>query len=179
MDSGASCCLIDRRFLPEHIHINKSHTLEVVGVNGITSTLGFIDTLLEYNSREYPVRFHVMEQLPSHVVGLIGTNFLTEFGATIDFARMKMEFKNPRNEYFTISARTEMIKYIQTNFTDTCVVLNQEIQPHVFIANAIVQPSNGKIPVGMVNVKNKPVIISELKPIIKPANDYFSFIDRA
>lgn len=172
MDSGASCCLIDRRFLPEHIHINKSHTLEVVGVNGITSTLGFIDTLLEYNSREYPVRFHVMEQLPSHVVGLIGTNFLTEFGATIDFARMKMEFKNPRNEYFTIPARTEMIKYIQTNFTDTCVVLNQEIQPHVFIANAIVQPLNGRIPVRMVNVKNKPVKISELKPIIKPANDY-------
>lgn len=172
MDSGASCCLLDQKCIPSNVQIDDSHTIEVIGVNGITSTLGFVDTFLGYDSVEYPIRFHVMEQLPSHVVGLLGTNFLKKFEAKIDFARMKMEFQIPKNECFVIPARTEMIKYVETNFTNTCVVLNQEIQPHVFVANAIVQPLNGKIPVRMVNVKNKPVTISELKPVIKPANDY-------
>lgn len=172
MDSGASCCLLDKRCIPEEILIDNSLTLEVKGVSGITSTLGFIDTYLGYDSSEYPIRFHIMEKLPSQVSGLIGTNFLKEFGANIEFSRMKMEFGHPNNEIFTIPARTEIIKYIETNFTETCVVLNLEVQPHVFIANAMVQPSNGRIPIRMVNIKNKPVQISDLQPIIKPASDY-------
>lgn len=172
MDSGASCCLIDQKFLPSNVKIDDSHTIEVIGVNGITNTLGFVDTFLGYNSIEYPIRFHVMEQLPSHIVGLLGTNFLKKFGAKIDFARMKMEFQVPNNEFFTIPARTEIIKFIDTKFTETCVVLNQEVQSQVYIANAIVQPINGKIPVRMVNVKNKPIKIASIEPIIKPASDY-------
>lgn len=65
-----------------------------------------------------------MDKLPSHVVGLIGTHLFEGIRATIDFSKMKMEFNEPKTEYFTIAARTEMIKFVETNFTDTCVVLN-------------------------------------------------------
>lgn len=172
IDSGASCCLIDKRNIPENIHIDNSQILEVSGVNGITSTLGYVDTYLGCDAVNYPIRFHIMEQLPSNVIGLIGTNFLKEFGANIDFAKMKMELKSQNCEVLTIPARTEIVTYIETKFIETCVVLNQEVQANVFIANAIVQPSNGKIPIRMVNIKNKPVHISKIQPVIKPASDY-------
>lgn len=173
IDSGASCCILDKRCLPTSTFINNEHTLEISGVNGITSTLGSVDTFVGYKSVEYPIRFNIMERLPDTINGLIGTNFLNKFGAIIDFVNMKMELQQPYNDtYYMIPARTEIVKFVNTNVTETCVVLNQEIQPHVFIANAIVQPSNGKIPIRMVNVKNKPVQISNLQPIIKPASDY-------
>lgn len=106
VDSGASCCLIDKKYIPKEICIDGSQTLEVSGVNGLTSTLGFVDTFLSYDSHEYPIRLHVMEQLPSQVVGLVGTNFLKKFEANIDFAKMKMELKSLKCEVLTIPART-------------------------------------------------------------------------
>ena len=58
-----------------------------------------------------------------------------------------------------IPPRTEVTTYVNTKLVNTCVVLNQEIIPHVFIANSIGQPVNGMIPVRVVNFKNKPVTI--------------------
>lgn len=173
VDSGASCCIIDKRCIPSNIHINTNQTLEVNGVNGKTSTLGYVDTFLEYQFNIYPIRFHVMEVLPSNVIGLIGTNFLNKFNAKIDFAKMTMKLSRPKFEQnFIIPARTEIVAYVETNFEETCVVLNEEVQPNVFIGNSISQPLNGKIPVRMLNTKNKPARISNLNPIIKKAKDY-------
>ena len=68
--------------------------------------------------------------------------------------------------------RTEVTSYIRTKFMDTCVVLNQEVAPHVFIANSIGQPLNGMIPVRIVNFKNKPVSIDHFEPRIELASNY-------
>lgn len=46
LDSGASCCLLDKSYVPKDVIIDNTQTLEVSGVNGITSTLGFLDTFL-------------------------------------------------------------------------------------------------------------------------------------
>lgn len=173
VDSGASCCLLDKEYIPKNCKINKSSTIEVRGVNGITHTLGYVDTSLGHELAEYPVRFHILEQLPANVIGLIGTNFLKKFGAKIDFAKMKMEFTIPSGEiHFTIPPRYEYITYIETEFAETCVVLNQKVQPNVFVANSIANPVNGKIPVRLVNISNKPVVIKDLKPRIALAENY-------
>lgn len=55
---------------------------------------------------------------------------------------------------------------------NTCVVLNQEVASHVFIANSIGKPSNGFIPVRVVNFRNKPVAVDRLEPHIEPASGY-------
>jgi len=62
VDSGASCCLLDKEYIPKNCKINKSSTIEVRGVNGITHTLGYVDTSLGHELAEYPVRFHILEQ---------------------------------------------------------------------------------------------------------------------
>ena len=173
IDSGASCCLLDRKYIPTNFQIDPRQQIEVRGVNGVTTTLGYVDTFLNFNSTEYPIRFHRMEKLPSNIIGLIGTNFLKKYNAKIDFAKMKMEFDIPEEENcFTIPARTEIIKYVETNFSEACVVLNDEIMPQVFIANSIVTPVNGKIPIRMVNFRNKKVSVKALQPEIKSAKDY-------
>ena len=110
IDSGASCCLLDKRYIPENFQIDPRQHIEVRGVNGVTTTLGCVDTILNFNSKEYPIRFHVMEKLPSNIIGLIGTNFLRNYNAKIDFAKMKMEFDIPEEENcFIIPARTEIV----------------------------------------------------------------------
>lgn len=173
VDSGASCCLLSKKYIPEKFKINTSLTIEVRGVNGITHTLGFVDTIVGHELAEYPVRFHIMEQLPSNVIGLIGTNFLKQYGAQIDFAKMKMEFTIPNGElHLTIPPRHEYITYIETEFAETCVVLNQKVQPNVFVANSIANPVNGKIPIRLVNISNKPAIIKNLKPTVASAENY-------
>lgn len=159
VDSGASCCIIDKRYVPRHVYIDDSQILDVSGVNGVTKTLGFVETFLEYDFNLYPIKLHVLEMLPSNVIGLIGTNFLNKFEAKIDFKEMTLELKRPKFEgSFMIPARTEIIAYVETKFVETCVVLNEEIQPHVFIGNSIAQPFNGRIPIRMVNA-----IINQLK----------------
>lgn len=114
-----------------------------------------------------------MDKMPSSVIGLVGTNFLKKFGAKIDFETSEMTLRAPRfEENFIIPPRTEIITFVETNFSETMVILNQEIKPSVYIAGAVVKPEKGKIPVRMVNVKNKSVKIENLKPLTKHFKDY-------
>ena len=175
VDSGASCCLLDKRHLTKNLnsYLDTSRIIEVSGVNGVTTTLGTIDTFTEYNGYMYPITFHIMDELPSNVIGLIGTNFLKKFGAKINFENSKMTLRIPRfEENFIIPPRTEVIAFVETCFSEQMVILNQEIQPQVYIAGAIVKPEKGKIPVRILNIKNKAVKVDNLKPQAKPLKNY-------
>lgn len=175
VDSGASCCLLNQNCISKKIkdQINGSQVIDVHGVNGITHTLGTVDTFIKYEGYSYPITFHVVKELPESVTGLIGTNFLKRFGATIDFANGQVSLRAPKfHENYSVPARTEMVTYVETTFTEDVVVLKQEIQPHVFIANTLVTPVDGKIPVQLINVKNKDVKIENFKPVVVPARNY-------
>lgn len=136
VDSGASCCLLDKRHLTKNLnsHLDSSKIIEVRGVNGVTSTLGTVNTFAEYNGFIYPITFHVMDKLLSNVIGLVGTNFLKKFGAKIDFKTSKMTLRKPLfEENFIIPPRTEVITFVETNLSEPLVILNQEIKPCIYI----------------------------------------------
>ena len=175
IDSGASCCLINRNYLQDNLIdlIDNTHTIDVRGVNGITKTLGTLETFIEYKGYEYPITFHVVDTLPPNIKGLLGTNFLQKFDAKVNFANSELILRVPKfEENFQIPPRTEVITFIKTDLVENQVVLNQQIQPHVYIANAIVTPVNGKIPIRIINIKNKSVKLTNFTPILKPASNY-------
>lgn len=153
--------------------IDKSHTIEVYGINGITNTIGAVDTFMEYNGLVYPITFHVVDHLPPSIIGLVGTNFLKKFSAKIDFGNSTLTLREPKfEENYIIPPRTEVITFVKTKCSKPMVILNEEIKPLVFIAGAVVQPIHGKIPVRLMNIKNHPVKVENLKPLVKPFECY-------
>ena len=174
VDSAASCCILRRRHLTTNLctNINSLQTIEVHGVNGVTKTLGTVRTFAEYNGLMYPITFHVVDKLPPNVIGLVGTNFLKKFGAKINFRTSLMSLRAPRfEENFIIPPRTEVITYVETNLTEEAIILNQEIKPKIYIAGAIVKSEKGRIPMRIMNVKNKAEKIENISPQTKPFKD--------
>lgn len=145
IDSGASCCILSSKNVPEYININISLQLSVRGISGYTKTIGFIDTFITYQSIQYPIRFHVLENLPSNVEGLIGTDFLKRVGATLNFQNQTLSLNKlpyslnleKSNNQIWIPARTEIVAYVETSEQEACVVWNEELLPNVFISNTI------------------------------------------
>lgn len=74
--------------------------------------------------------------------------------------------------FICIPARTEITSYIDATFKEPHVLLSEEVKPHVFIANSIVHPTNGKIPVKILNVSRKTVLLNELKPKMEKLEKY-------
>lgn len=147
--------------------------LNIYGINGLTKSLGCIETNIISNSQSFPIVFHVVNTLPSHIVGLLGSNFLKKHKAILNFENMDLTCDVvPKPTCLVIPARTEFITYIETSQTDTCVVLNETIQPNVYIANTIANPKDGKVPIRIANFQNKSVSIPQLHPTIKPATDF-------
>lgn len=56
--------------------------------------------------------------------------------------------------------------------TDDCVVYTDEIYSGIFLANTIVTPVNGMIPVKILNTTENEVTITELKPQLERLKDY-------
>ena len=184
IDSGASCSVIDSKFIPKGVQINTNDIISIKGINGITKSLGSIDTSLHFGNDHFNIKFNVVSNLPSNIAGLVGTDFLVNYKANIDFETLILTLKSSKciihkipvmidgTVSIVIPPRTEVTSCIRTKFKDTCVVLNQEVAPHVFIANSIGQPLNGMIPVRIVNFRNKPVAIDHFEPHIELASNY-------
>lgn len=183
IDSGASCSIIDCRFLPNNVKFRTDDIISIKGINGVTKSLGSIDTILRFGNDNYDIKFNVVSNLPSNIAGLIGTDFLVHYRANIDFEALTLSLRYRNDKHIipltlngtvaiTIPARTEITTYVKTQHVNTCVVLNQEVTSHVYISNSIGQPSNGLIPVRIVNFKNKPVVIDHIAPHIEPASNY-------
>lgn len=78
IDTGASCCIIDSKFLPKDAQIQTNDIISIKGINGQTESIGSIDTVLHFGKDSYPIKFNVVSNLPSNIAGLIGTDFFVE-----------------------------------------------------------------------------------------------------
>ena len=173
IDTGATCCILNSNYVPKQAVIDKTYTISIHGINGTTKSLGCIETSIYANTQNFPIIFHVVDTLPCHIVGLIGANFLRKHKANINFENMSLTCNaNHKQTCFIIPPRTEFVTFIDTTHTDTCVVLNEKIQPNVYIANTIANPKNGKLPIRIANFQNKSVTITKLQPTITPASDF-------
>lgn len=185
VDSGASCCLLNKKYLPENVIINTNQKITIRGINGLTESLGTAATVLKCNNGNFNITFHIVKNLPSHIAGLLGTDFLLSHAASLNFERLTLRIRDDDSgkthnipllvhdsQTCVIPARTEMIKYVKTTIPKTCLVVQQELNPHVFIANTIAEPEDGFIPVRIINLKNKAVKITNLSPKVKPITNY-------
>ena len=91
--------------------------------------MGHVDTIVHFNSMEYPICFHIVEKLPSHIAGLISTDYLKKHNAKIDFAKIKMEFDIPEGNCFTIPANGWQLKF--WNFFEASMLNNKRAQREI------------------------------------------------
>lgn len=187
VDSGATCSLIDQNYLPAGIRINVGEKINIRGVNGTTQSLGYIFTSLQYFSYKFFIKLHVVQSLPSHVIGLVGTDLLTKYKANIDFEQLYLTLKQKSDTVhipllsgnidttLTLPARTELVTFVKTNSNEPCVVLNQQLATNVFVASSLAIPTNGEVPIRIMNVRNHPVNIKSFTPTIKDLKHYNVF----
>lgn len=93
IDSGASCCIIDSKFLPKDAQIQTNDIISIKGINGLTECIGSIETVLHFGKDSYPIKFNVVSNLPSNIAGLIGTDFLLKYEANIDFRELTLTLR--------------------------------------------------------------------------------------
>lgn len=183
IDSGASCSIISSDLVPKNVKIDSEKTIKITGINGKSHSLGTIQTIIKYGDYAFKTLLHVANNLPASVPALLGTDFLRYYGANINMQNMTLElwqehsniiipFENSPYSTLTIPARTEILTCIPTSLTEECVILNKQISPFVFVANSIATPKDGKIPIRIVNVANKPVCIKSLNVETKNLKDY-------
>lgn len=185
VDTGASCSILDQQYIPTNVNICKTEKIKIRGINGITMSLGCIRTYLKYKGNKFPIKLHIVPNLPKNIKGLLGTDFLKQHKARIDFEENNLVLhKNdlmvsiPLSKNSSISvhlpARTEIITYIDCmdQKEGEFVVLSQELAPNVYMANSLSKIKDGKIPVRIVNLRNSEMTLNKLKPNIKPISDY-------
>lgn len=78
IDSGASCCIIDYTCIPKWVPIDDKTIINIRGVNGVTSSVGSVYTFLQYGKYSLPVTFHIVNNLPNNISGLLGPDFLNQ-----------------------------------------------------------------------------------------------------
>lgn len=171
VDSGASCSLLSHDLLPAYAKIDKKDIIRIRGISGYIYSLGSIHILLRYENSEFLTKFHVVNNLPPHVPGLLSTDFLRKHSAKLDYEINEI-ISTDNNSHIIIPARTEIITYVRTSQENERLILNREIAHHVYTANSIVSVKDGKIPVRILNMRNKPVTINNLKIETKSLNDY-------
>lgn len=183
LDSGASCSIIAVQLVSSTLKINRNDTIKIRGVNGNTTARGSINVNLNYGDLSFQQKLYVVNDLPPNVPALLGTDFLLKYEATLNFKRstiivtvggdrVELPVNSPLAAMICVPARSEITAFLDVDFKTEHVLLNEEIKPHVFIANTIIRPINGRIPVKILNVSNKPVILNELKPKMNKLENY-------
>lgn len=183
MDSGASCSIITAQLVPPRTVIDENDTIRIRGINGTTYALGSINARLCYENAMFTAKLYVVKGLPPNVPALLGTDFLKKYGVTLHFGRqifiansnqgkIEIPFNEPQVSLICVPARTELTTVITVNVKEPHVLLSQQIKPHVFIANTIVDPKDGKIPVKILNVSKKTVFLNEIKPKMEKLDNY-------
>lgn len=186
VDSGASCCIIDKTCIPPSLVIDDRKIITIRGVNGIIISLGCVYTYLQYGKYKFPITLHVISKLPSSINGLIGIDFLNNYGSKIDFKTSNLvlsqnnqdiciPLKKPDALCLTIPARTEIVTFISTLETEPCIILGEEVSSNVFVANTLATPTNGKIPVRIMNVRNESVNLNNFSPKLRQSKDFDIF----
>ncbi|CAH3879242.1 unnamed protein product [Pieris brassicae] len=88
VDSGSAICLLKE----SSIHVNRKLNKELIKIKGIdpgdepTQTEGHFQLKLKTSKTKFiPFKFHVVKNINLPYDGIIGTDFLTEFGCKIDY----------------------------------------------------------------------------------------------
>lgn len=117
--------------------------------------------------------------------GIIGADFLKTYQAKIDLENFYIQFKiqeshvsisileNTYSKFETISARCEATYWLPTSHTTERIFYPQEICEGVYMAGIMVKPTDGKIPIKILNTRETDVKINWVEPKSTAVEDYY------
>lgn len=186
IDTGASISAIQQKYVAKlNIPFYKGKCT-VNGIGGSIEAIGYVVLQLVANGETFHHKIYVFDSLPCLANGILGNDFLSKYKTVLDYnsgtlsltakSGMKIclslyDIDNKKIS-LNIPPRSESIHYIKTSMTDDCVVCTDEIYSGIFLANTIVTPVNGMIPVKILNTTENKVKITELKPQLERLKDY-------
>lgn len=183
IDTGASVSIMFSKILKQYGFINKQDIVKINGINGHTYSIGSTELNLKIQSHFINHKFLVMNHIDDNFQGILGTDFLIKYKASINYENFSMslnidneycvvELESAYDYYTTIPPRCETIKYFNCEYDNDCVLLSENLSEGVYIAGSILKPENKQIPVKILNVNDKEVKIRNFRPTIQHINDF-------
>lgn len=185
IDTGADISICKNPFKNEFEYdCNNKCKLTGITTDEITS-IGTAILTFEIGKDKTSINFHlVTEDFPTSTDGILGRDFLINHLCKIDYetftltltinnreTTLPIDTKFQPNDTFEIPPRTEMIFPINLNITKDSVILNQEIEQGVFLANSIV-PANGNCHIKIINVNDYTSKIKQITINTEDLADY-------
>lgn len=183
IDSGASVSIIKKDKVPRISKWDKNYEVSINGICGNVDVKGKITVGLEIEDRLVNQEFLVMDKFKSNFDGILGMDFLNKYKAVINYdlntILITINGKNYTNQLvneniynITIPRRSEIILYLNTSCKEDSIVIGEELEPGIVVANMIVRPINGKIPIRIMNVTSEDKNMQEFKPKVEKLSDY-------
>lgn len=160
VDSQSDISIIKVDSLSDLSYINTKNITKIVGVKqGSLRTLGTINTFLMPDSdKQLNTKFHVVDSsFPIPVDGIIGKDLIKMYNCCLDYLCLEFSIRSSgkvikvpirdhslSDTYHLIPSRCEVIRQFRliTTSSEDVIVNKQEIFTGLFIAIAIVNPSN-------------------------------------
>lgn len=184
LDTGASISAVKyKHIIAQNIPIHKEN-LVVSGLGGKINAIGYVCLDLLIGDQIINHQFYVFDSLPCKASGILGHDFFNKYYAILNFNACSLTLWNQGieinlpinmgNNSLNIPARSESIHFINTNMIEECVVSPSEIQSGIFIASTLVKPTDGQIPIRILNTTEQDLQlkINDFKPIIFLASDF-------
>lgn len=167
LDTGASLSVIHKEKVPNYVKLISNNT-SIRGIGGyIESKQRATLCLVTHNGVLFKHTFHVLQDMPCQTDGIIGSDFLRNYNAIINYPLQHITLQTERqdcvikcitnassNIYLTLPARSESIHFLNIDshlqhYYNNCeyLVVPKELSNNIFLASILVSPKNGKIPV--------------------------------
>lgn len=191
IDTGASLSAIKCKHLLEHnIEFIKERSC-INGIGGTIQAIGYVFIQLEINGHCFQHKFFVFDTIPCVTAGILGSDFLEKYRSILDYNTNTLTLIGTDNINITmpvlrvshdfhdynylIPARSESVYFIKTSMSEDCMVCTQQICDGIYIAGSIVRPTNGKIPIQVLNTTETELSLHSLEPEIHKLSDYYIF----
>lgn len=185
IDTGASLSVIRQEILDDRRIPFHNETIRISGIGGHVYCDGFVYLKLTYDNYEFEHKFYVLKNFTCRTDGILGQDFLSKFNCILDFEQniltvnRHVPIKIPLqmgqlgyNNYLAIPPRCEITCFVHTTFRGECVVLPKQLGEGVFLASVLVRPSNGKIPLKILNTRDTEVKLSYFAPDVVDSDEY-------
>lgn len=184
VDTKASVSVIFSEYVDNNEVIDYNKKINVKGIAGSTKTLGSAMLTLQINNYDLIHEFQVMQKFIDGVHGVIGSDFLQNYHASIDYqkfninmscsqAKILVPLESETNNLIKIPLRCEVIIRCKTNYVDDCVIIQEQPCENIFVAGVLAKPDKDKtIPVRVLNVSEQEVSLRNFKPRIDSLNNY-------
>lgn len=183
VDTGASISILFKENVGECEIIDESLRICVNGVTGSMTTLGSAELTVRMSDEYVNHKFQLTVKFVKDIDGILGSDFLSKFYATIDYYSFTIRFivtdktiilplESNHSIYTTIPPRFEKVIYCSVPDMDDYVVIPEEVCKGVFVGSIIVRPIEKKVPVRVLNVTDEEIKLRNFNPRLDRLSNY-------